>query len=140
MFKKLRDNRGVALETAIIMILVMYSFATILYIVSYREKMRDNVGNFKMNLPYQIEEVGEKFYSSCLDNTFESFNYDQGNYVASTSIESGNYVLIVTDKTSDAEVLKVKVSIESKEITQWRFNNPLYDEINRNQENIELYD
>lgn len=140
MFKKLKDNKGIALETAIIMILLMYSFATILYIVAYREKVRDNVENFKMNIPYQIEEIGEKFYGSCLDNTFESFSYDQGNYYSKTSINQGKYILVITDKTTENEVLIVKVDIESKNITQWKFINPIYDEIIENQENIEIYD
>lgn len=130
MFKKIKDKKGVALETAIVMILLMYSFATILYIVSYREKVRDNINNFKMNIPCQIEQIGEDFYGACLDDHFETFTYDKGDYKAITSTINNSYVLSVVDKNKDNEVLYVLIDKETKEIKKWVFRNPLYDEIN----------
>lgn len=126
MFKKLKDNRGVALEMAIFMILIMYSLCTIIYIACLKEKIRDNVQNYNMSVPYAIEQVGENFYNYCLNDNAENFSYDKGDYMAITDLtDIETLKCSVYNKNSNEEILIVIVNGNTYEITKWYFYNPI---------------
>lgn len=126
MFKKLKDNRGVALEMAIFMILIMYSLCTIIYVACLKEKIRDNVQNYNMSVPYAIEQVGENFYSYCLNGNVENFSYDKGDYMAITDLtDIETLKCSVYNKNSNEELLQVIVNGNTLEITKWYFYNPI---------------
>lgn len=126
--KILKDKKGIALETAIIFILVMFSFCSIIFIVSYKEKVRDMFGNNSMSVPFEIEQIGENFYNSCIQGEAESFVFENDKYggeVNTTNPKS--YHLMVVEKESLKIVLEVDVDMETLKITKWCFFNPLND-------------
>ena len=126
MFKKIRDNRGVALEMAIFMILIMYSLCNIIYVACLKEKIRDNVENNNMSVPYAIEQVGEDFYSCCLNGNVENFSYDMGDYIAITDLTNIETLKCsVYNKNSNKELLIVIVDGNTREITKWYFCDPI---------------
>ncbi|MBO4666656.1 MAG: hypothetical protein J5666_00815 [Bacilli bacterium] len=131
MFKKLlKDKKGVALETAIIFMLIMFSFCTILFIVGYKEKTRDDFGNTNMNLPYRIEQIGEDFYNDCLEGNGADFAYDNDYYYGTVEVKGGTkYSLTVVEKFSYKIVLEVDVTIDTNKITKWCFYNPLNENV-----------
>ena len=126
--KLFKDKKGVALETAIIFMLVMFSFCSIIFIISYKEKVRDLFGNESMAIPYEIEQIGEDFYDACLNGTLGDFDFENEEYGGEVDTTNPSvYSLTVVDKETLKIVLEVKVNMETLKITKWCFYNPLND-------------
>ena len=123
-----KEKKGVALETAIVFLLVMFSFCSIIFIISYKEKVRDLFGNESMAVPYEIEQIGEDFYDACLNDTLEEFSFEDEKYGGKVeTTDPSLYILTVVDKESLKIVLEVSVNKETLKITKWCFYNPLND-------------
>ena len=126
--KLFKDKRGVALETAIIFMLLMFSFCSIIFIISYKEKIRDLFWNESMAIPYEIEQIGENFYNACLNDEVATFSFENEKYGGEVDTTNpSKYILTVVEKESLKIVLEVSVNMETLKITKWCFYNPLFD-------------
>ena len=126
--KLFKDKRGVALETAIVFMLVMFSFCSIVFIISYKEKVRDLFGNDSMAIPFEIEQIGENFYDACLNGEATTFDFENEKYGGEVdTTDPSKYNLTVVDKESLKIVLEVSVNMDTLKISSWCFYNPLND-------------
>ena len=129
MLRKLRDKKGVALETGIIFMLIMISFCTVLFIVAYKERIRDMISSENMNVPYKVEKIGENFYNACLEGTEEDFNYEDEEYISVVSNKNDIMILEVARKDNLDIILEVHVNMTNLKISKWCFYNPLYSNV-----------
>jgi len=62
MIKKFLNNRGVALEMAIYLMITLSALSSLIFAATYRNKIRDVSANNKYISTAQIDQVGESFF------------------------------------------------------------------------------
>ena len=121
--KLLKNKRGMALENAILFMLIIFSLCALLTSLTLIGHFQTNINKLTLENEIKLEQIGENFVASP-----ESFDYDAdyGNYTC-IPVGSENYAMAVYSK-SDTEfksaLLYIEVSKESGAILHWRYSLP----------------
>ena len=120
MKKLLKNKRGMAIESAIMFMLIVFMFGLLLTGIAMTSHLRVKVNDTLLSRELEIEQIGEYFVHSteqtCTDY-IDSFN-GKYTYTIGTTIE-GNQTL--TLKRKEAIVLYVETDT-NKKIKVWKYS------------------
>lgn len=109
----IKNKRGVAIESAITMMVVVFSLCALITVFCVATRTTDQNRFKKLAQEAAVDSIGEKFVKS---EDKASFNTDD--YICDvTSDDSDNYTLVIKDK-NDRHLLTVKCDDEGN-ITCW---------------------
>lgn len=121
--KLLKNKRGMALENAILFMLIIFSLCALLTSLTLIGHFQTNINKLTLENEIKLEQIGENFVASPA-----SFDYD-ADYENYTCIPVGseNYAMAVYSKSDTefkAAVLYVEVAKDSGKILHWRYSLP----------------
>ena len=121
--KLLKSKRGIALENAILFMLVIFSLCALLTSLTLIGHFQTNINKLTLENEIKLEQIGENFVASP-QSFSEVVEYE--NYTC-IPVGSENYAMVVYSK-SDTEfksaLLYIEVSKESGAILHWRYSLP----------------
>ena len=122
--KLLKNKRGMALENAILFMLIIFSLCALLTSLTLIGHFQTNINKLTLENEIKLEQIGEDFVASPA-----SFDYDADyeNYTCRQVISDTSYAMAVYSK-SDTEfksaLLYIEVAKDSGEILHWRYSLP----------------
>ena len=122
--KLLKSKRGIALENAILFMLVVFSLCALLTSLTLIGHFQTSINKLTLENEIKLEQIGENFVASPA-----SFDYDADyeNYTFRQVISDTSYAMAVYSK-SDTEfksaLLYIEVAKESGAILHWRYSLP----------------
>lgn len=122
--KLLKSKRGIALENAILFMLVIFSLCALLTSLTLIGHFQTNINKLTLENEIKLEQIGEDFLAS--PQSFD-YNADYGNYACRQVISDTSYAMAVYSK-SDTEfksaLLYVEIAQEDGKILHWRYSLP----------------
>lgn len=115
MKSRLLNKRGVAIEAAVAMMLLVFSLCTLMTTYCLVSRSADSKRFDALEQEAEVDMIGEKFVKS---NDKENFTTDNENYTAEVTTDGTKYTLTVTDKTG-AHKLTVVYDNQNGEIDRW---------------------
>ena len=116
----LKNKRGVAMESAVFFMLVMFMFGFLLTAVAMTAHLRVKVNNNIITREMEIEQIGENFVSMD-DIAFAEYLAEKSNYSIDTDNSSytdeNNKTLTLKRNTSTV----LKITVENGNITSWKY-------------------
>ena len=122
--KILKSRRGVALENALLFMLVIFSLCALLTSLTLIGHFQTRINKLTLENEIALEQIGEDFLANPA-----SFEYDKdyGNYTCRQVLSDTSYAVAVYPK-SDTEyktaVLYVEIAKENGEILYWCYSLP----------------
>ena len=121
--KLLKNKRGMALENAILFMLIIFSLCALLTSLTLIGHFQTNINKLTLENEIKLEQIGENFVASP-QSFSEVVEYD--NYTC-IPVGSENYAMAVYSK-SDTEIksalLYIEVEKDSGKILHWRYSLP----------------
>lgn len=116
----LKNKRGMAIESAIMFMFIVFMFGLLLSGIVMTTHLRVKVNNTLLTRELEIEQIGENFVY--MDKT--SFS----TYISKNSKYSIDEQTIYTDKNNKTLTLKrntstvLKITVEGGKITSWKYS------------------
>ena len=110
----LKNKRGVAMESAVFFMLVMFMFGFLLTAVAMTAHLRVKVNNTIITREMEIEQIGENFVSMGESEFIDSLN---AKYTADAVYDGNNKTLTLKRNTSTV----LKITVENGNITSWKY-------------------
>ena len=122
--KLLKNKRGMAMESAILFMLIVFMFGLLLTGVAMTSHLRVNVNNTLLSRELEIEQIGENFvYSLDVFNDPKDDTITIGNYNAKLGVNNNNNNnKTLTLTRNNKVVLYVEVD-DNKAIKVWKYSN-----------------
>lgn len=121
--KLLKNKRGMALENAILFMLIIFSLCALLTSLTLIGHFQTNINKLTLENEIKLEQIGENFVASP-QSFSEVVEYE--NYTC-IPVGSENYAMAVYPK-SDTEfksaLLYIEVAKDSGKILHWRYSLP----------------
>lgn len=123
--KLLKNKRGMALENAILFMLIIFSLCALLTSLTLIGHFQTNINKLTLENEIKLEQIGENFVASP-QSFSERVEYE--NYICwPVPTENNSYAMAVYSK-SDTEyktaLLYVEIAKESGAILHWRYSLP----------------
>ena len=122
--KLLKSKRGIALENAILFMLVIFSLCALLTSLTLIGHFQTNINKLTLENEIKLEQIGENFVASP-QSFSERVEYE--NYTCIPVGSDTSYAMAVYSK-SDTEyktaLLYVEIAQEDGKILQWRYSLP----------------
>lgn len=112
MKKALNDKRGIAMESAIMFMLVVFMFGLLLTGVTMTSHLRVKVNDSLIQRELEIEQIGENFVR--LDK--DSFTVND-KYQAETSYNEGSKILTLYRKNTPV----LYIEVENNQVILWKY-------------------
>ena len=121
LIKILKCKRGVAIENAIVFMIITFALCTLLIAVTLTGHYQMQLGNVSLLRDVDIDQIGEEFLSSVRneDHPFDESSLEK-NYSCEIDVDNEN-TLIVSRRNKT--VLYVKVDY-SGNVIMWRYSYP----------------
>ena len=121
MKKILKSKSGIAIETALLFMIVVFSLCALITSLAVIGRHQTRLENKTLISEVEIDQIGEDFLAYLRDNTVDYTNekYD------CTLTGTGNVsTLTVTKKNSTDTVLYIEAEIDGETVTllRWRYN------------------
>ena len=124
--KILKSRRGVALENALLFMLVIFSLCALLTSLTLIGHFQTRINKLTLENEVDLEQIGEDFVASVkAGQTFDEDAYT--NYACETLTEGNQYFLSVGHKSDTQQVLlyvAVEKNGETVNVLQWRYSFP----------------
>ena len=123
--KILKNKSGVALENALLFMLVIFSLCALLTSLTLVGFFQTRINQLTIQNEVKLEQIGEDFVASPA-----SFDYkkDYGNYTCSEVVSDTSYAMEVYPKGKNddpaAVLLYVEVAKEDGKLLFWRYSRP----------------
>lgn len=115
MKSRVLNKRGVAIEAAVAMMLLVFSLCTLMTTYCLVSRSADSKRFDALEQEAEVDMIGEKFVKS---SNKENFTSPNENYTATVAVDGDKYTLTVTDKTG-AHKLTVVYSTDGDGILRW---------------------
>ncbi len=124
--KILRSQRGVAIEMALFLMLIVFLFSTLITVFCLSAHTSTLRQNERFAEDASIDQIGEKFVKQVQSSgNADSFNASDSGYKAEvTQNGDNNYTLKITDPQSGKLLLTVEVSKNNTTTTVVRWQKP----------------
>ena len=124
--KSLKRKRGISIEIAILMLLVVFALSSMLVTVSMQFKAEANNNYKAMTREIEYDRLGDAYIIAVRNNTVSSFTNANLNVTskgpAQTGV-SGVYQLdVYTDSAKTIHVLTVRYDKNNSKIIKWIYN------------------
>lgn len=119
MKKLLKNKRGIAMESAVLFMLVMFMFGFLLTGVAMTAHLRVKVNNTIIKREMEIEQIGEDFVTmlpTAFTQDYVTATYG-AKYTADVSSNGNNKTLTLKRNTSTV----LKITVEGGTITSWKY-------------------
>lgn len=118
--KILKNKKGMALENAILFMLIIFTFCALLTSLTLYGHYHTKLEKVMMTNRVELDQIGENYLDSLINNT--EFSTDSENYEISTD----NNILTVKNK-NDKIILYVQASNDDGNITvvKWCYGEPI---------------
>ena len=122
--KLLKNKRGMALENAILFMLIIFSLCALLTSLTLIGHFQTNINKLTLENEIKLEQIGEDFLAS--PQSFgEVVEYE--NYTCRPVVSQNAYAMAVYPKGSDdlsTVLLYIEVAKDSGKILHWRYSLP----------------
>lgn len=120
--KKLKNKQGMAIENAILFMLVIFSLCALLTTLTALGRFQIQIDKTKLVYDVELDEIGEDYLYSV--KTGEEFNFSYENYGYSVS-ENALTVWNISDESKTAVLyVEAKLTDGGLEILAWRYSSP----------------
>jgi hypothetical protein len=124
--KILKSRRGVALENALLFMLVIFSLCALLTSLTLIGHFQTRINKLTLENEIALEQIGEDFLASV--KAGENFEKSYENYVYSKDVNGNLYALSVAASSNPQQVL-LYIQVErtpqgTVHVLQWRYSFP----------------
>lgn len=139
-FKKLKDRRGIAIETAVLFMLVIFSLCALITTVAIIGRHQTELENKILLLEVEVDGIGEDFVAALSSSDFTDSEVSEveaaflpalsdtlkEKYDFSLAKTENNITLTVNKKADSEVVLYIETTLENEQykVTSWRYSTP----------------
>ena len=132
----LKNKRGVAIENAILFMLVIFTFCALLASLTMIGNLQTKVEDAVLLRDVQIDQIGEDFLSSVragesLDKIYENLNITYENYKCTVTGNGEEKVLTVCHKSDELKVVLYVDAVKDGDavsVRKWCYSLPAQTE------------
>lgn len=121
-------NKGMSIESAVVFMIVIFMFCSIITSLTLYSSYQAKTQNIYLERKIELDQIGENFVAHMKNTPNTEFSIDKEKYSNKDNSENNNENTKVLDlyyasDTNKTTILYIEYDIEKKEVIKWNYSN-----------------
>lgn len=117
-------NKGMSIESAVVFMIVIFMFCSIITSLTLYSSYQAKTQNIYLERKIELDQIGENYVAHMRTNDSNtSFSIDNSKYLIDTNTDNTLKVYYATSEQKDENIILLIKLDANKEVTQWKYSN-----------------